>query len=384
MQIAHIGICYIVPREPGAGARLASRKYRGARSRPRRTSANLGVTVPYHLPDEFVSSHEFCFFLHDQMVNLLIEGEKAQVFDNTINFETETEASEFGALSGEDLLDWLRSSGREADSNLFLKKQVTAALLSDFLHFVYEGLKCSEKKKLTVALALFRKPFRENLFYLEWLLADEAGFLARFEGGGRNRFEFPERKRREPMIETIRAAAEKTHYGSWHDPQSMYELRYDKSRFGLDAYWNMAAHLHTDHPGIETEPGNFNFVFSTDDDIHAQWKAIYSVIPVLLFHSLQLVQTIIHSFAIPADDSWILDQMRTDIGLSFWLIDHASADEWEGLRAALVEHYEEINLVCSGCGAGIALDEPNLRSLYGRLEARCRACGQVLSLGADT
>lgn len=340
--------------------------------------------MPYHLPSEFASSHDFCFFLHDQMVNIIKNGEEARIFHNTIQFETEKEAREFGALKGEDLLDWLRATGRSADADVFLKKQLIAALLSDYLHFVYEGLKCSEKKMLSVAFALFRKPFRENLKYMEWLLADEPGFLQRFEKGGRRRFEFPAETRQEDTVEIIRRAAEKTRYGTWHDPESMYELRYDKSRFGLDAYWNMATHLHIDHQHIETEAGNFNFVFSNDDDTHAQWETLYSVVPVILFHSLQVVEAIVHSFARLADDSWMIDQMRTDIGLSFWLVDHAEADEWDGLREALLGNYKEVEIVCSSCQGGIRFDEPNLRGLYERTAVTCRICGHVECLDADT
>ena len=37
-------------------------------------------------------------------------------------------------------------------------------------------MKALEKRKFTVALALLRKPFKENLFLAAWACADEEGF----------------------------------------------------------------------------------------------------------------------------------------------------------------------------------------------------------------
>jgi hypothetical protein len=45
---------------------------------------------------------------------------------------------------------------------------------------LFEALSCSRKEKLAVTFALLRKPLRENLLYLEWLLADPEELLTRF------------------------------------------------------------------------------------------------------------------------------------------------------------------------------------------------------------
>jgi hypothetical protein len=45
------------------------------------------------------------------------------------------------------------------------------------LNFVYESLSTIEKGKITVSLALLRKPFRDNLLYLEWLLGSSGEFI---------------------------------------------------------------------------------------------------------------------------------------------------------------------------------------------------------------
>jgi hypothetical protein len=54
------------------------------------------------------------------------------------------------------------------------------ALTSDFLHHVYEGLWCLEKRKIVVAFNVLRKPLKDNLTYLCWMLADPEDFYATY------------------------------------------------------------------------------------------------------------------------------------------------------------------------------------------------------------
>ena len=62
-------------------------------------------------------------------------------------------------------------------------RHLVIALLADFCHFVYEALRCIPRK-LTVTYNLLRKPLRDNLLYLEWMLADRNDFMNRFRQGG--------------------------------------------------------------------------------------------------------------------------------------------------------------------------------------------------------
>ena len=131
-----------------------------------------------NLPEQFRFSHNFVLFLHDQLVSTWKEGEKADIF----SVQVVANAPIQEGLGGDELFKWMTENGHRDEIKEMYYKQLTSALLRDFLNFLYEALRCSAKGKLTVAYALLRKPLKENLLYLEWLLADPEDMLTVFEG----------------------------------------------------------------------------------------------------------------------------------------------------------------------------------------------------------
>lgn len=135
------------------------------------------------LPPEYWAAHEFCFFLHDKMLELLIEYEAhgvqnivAEAFRKII-VETGRE-NEFEDVN---LLVYMKENSLVEPYKHYIVSHVVLALTADMLHFLYEALSCFEKRKFSVAFSLLRKPLKEHLFFLSWLLADEDDFISRFE-----------------------------------------------------------------------------------------------------------------------------------------------------------------------------------------------------------
>lgn len=64
-----------------------------------------------HLPEEFRFSHNFCFFLHDQLVETLKAGEKAGIFDVQLAGEHPIPET----LEGEHLFEWLTNTSRKPE-----------------------------------------------------------------------------------------------------------------------------------------------------------------------------------------------------------------------------------------------------------------------------
>jgi len=139
------------------------------------------------IPMKYRNAHEFSFFLHDRLVDLLGEFE-SKGFHNIVENSI---CTEFGGrekvFEGMDILGFLK---KKASLNPLYMQHVNShlvlALTSDMLHFLYESLTCFEKRKFTVGFALLRKPLKENLLFLSWLLADQNDFITRFEA---NNFE---------------------------------------------------------------------------------------------------------------------------------------------------------------------------------------------------
>jgi len=122
------------------------------------------------LPKYLVPSHNLYFLNHDILVKLLCAWEEAGISLQKFTFYDDNDRQEFNCAN--DVFDWLENTGRESERSEFLKKVVFPALLSDFLHFIYEALVNSRKAKLNVTYALLRKPIQENLFLLEIIATD--------------------------------------------------------------------------------------------------------------------------------------------------------------------------------------------------------------------
>lgn len=330
-----------------------------------------------HLPQEFHFSHNFCFFLHDQLVAALKAGEEAKIFDAELVSDREVPAD----LKGEALFKWLSDNGHRSVILDMYYRQITAALLADMLHFLYESLRCSAKGKLTVSFALLRKPLKENLFYLEWLLADPDDMLSAFED------EKPSAKSIKLLSdvrkkEVIRLAVEKTSMGHWLDPEMIYDLRYNK-RFnaGFEDLFQKANHLVTSFKALETEPANFNFVFSNDQAHYSQWDGLYSYLPLLLLHTVEVVEALLKTFA-KRQEGIDLTQIRNAIGFAYWIDSgphkHLGTDALRDMRSALLSE----ELPCPSCDTQIFSSEESMITLYNENTVCCSKCGWSFDLNA--
>lgn len=247
------------------------------------------------IPKELRFSHKFAFLIHDLLAQNIAEGEKAKVFDTTFKFDSQKTARKIQKMSSEELWSWLAQNDKVAHYEV-IYKHIFVALLSDFCHFVYEGLKCSEKGKLTVSYALFRKPFKDNLLILEWLLADPSDFMDKFYNEDSKIYN-PQKLSPERKKEIIEKAIKETKLNLF-DAEFIYDLRYNRSLpFSFSSTWDKANHLITSFEKIKTEKQNINFVFLSDESQYGKWYGIYSLLPVLLYHSFSIVECLFSTIA---------------------------------------------------------------------------------------
>lgn len=334
-----------------------------------------------HLPEEFEFSHWYAFFLHDQLVETLKSAEKAEVFNSIIEFKHESHKQAIEGLSGEEFISWLEENGYKEEVLVLYYKQLCAALLSDFLHFIYESLKCSKKGKLTVAYALLRKPLKENLFYMEWLLARPGDFLKRFEEENPHRFKLPhaDETSESDHIAIIREAAENTKTGLWMNPEFIHELRFKKnSPISLEPLWQKANHLVTTFKYMETEECNLNFVFSGPDAHYSQWSGYYQFVPILLFHAVEVVEALLKRFARRGDEETDLVPLRTIAGMMLYL----ENPPWESDMTEAISNFgatlEEAGLNCPKCGSEFKFHHRNISLFYDSGSLVCEhGCGEI-------
>lgn len=140
------------------------------------------------LPPEARLAHEYCFFLHDEMVRLLVEYEEAEAHVVEFKFSSAKERKQFHALSKTtDPLSVLRAVGRDSEARRVLMNTIVMAMVSDCAQHIYEALRCFEKGKIVPGFNLLRKPLLDHLVYFTWMLADEDAFHNEFTSGDPNR-----------------------------------------------------------------------------------------------------------------------------------------------------------------------------------------------------
>jgi len=244
-------------------------------------------------PSYLEQAHDLCFLNHDILVELLRSGEKNKIFHQNINFRSKDDQELLE--KSDNIFEWFEITGRKLEYVETIRRSVFQALLSDFLHFIYESLSCSKKEKLTVSYALLRKPIQENLLLLEIMAIDIHDFSnkltenplalrAKNYGGIEGHT-----KRIQSVLEILGEERFNAAY--------LAQLRYQKSEDGFDGICNKSMHLFTEHKKIKTENMNINQIFSGTDSKKTQWYFLYSRLPYILFYARSLIEYICGTFS---------------------------------------------------------------------------------------
>lgn len=330
------------------------------------------------LPHEFWASHDLTLELYGPLQHFLAAGEEQGIFLYEFQFRDPGHAAAIEGLEGEALWQCFEDNGYPDVLKEAAFRYTVAGVLADLLTFVYEGLQASAKGKLAVAYTSFRKPIRDDLFILEWLLADRAGYLEKF-------FRDPKeidvsRMTKDQRIEIIGKAQDRTPYGRALPPEFLPELRFDKdAAHGFDGIRNRAIHIATDHNKYRTEAGNLNFVFSGDEDRQEQWAYLYHALPVILFHAVGVVESLMATFAPDFQAEDTLTSIRRTLRYLLWVGD---LDKDESLQCAATGMEDLLagqSVQCTSCGTAFDFDTEGVRAFVERGELRCPGCGLVAS-----
>ncbi len=135
------------------------------------------------MPKHLRIAHEYCYFLHDGCARLLREYEVEKAGHIEVKLKGKEEGKAFTKLAKSSPIEALRRLGYANEAKRLILNQLTMALTSDFLHHVFEGLRCFERRKIVVAFNVLRKPLKDNLAYLSWIVADANDFYKSFTNG---------------------------------------------------------------------------------------------------------------------------------------------------------------------------------------------------------
>jgi len=304
------------------------------------------------------SSHNYCFFVHDLLVQIIKEGEKNNEFSIEIQLE-EKEKKEIEKLSCNEFTEWLRNH-HDGELYFLYYKQIFVALLTEYCQFLYTALYCSEKGQLSVTYALLRKPLKDNLLYLEWLVSDPKKFLTLFcSEDSCQKIEIKNVDKKTIIENAVRKIPFKI-----FSPDFLYDIRYNKKiNFGFEELFEKANHIVTSYKFIETEIENLNFVFSTKDDKETQWNRLYVLLPGLLFYTYEICLTLYKDMA---TKTTINPELFKTSSIGFIISSEADKE----YKQDTTGHF----LRCANCKKNMKLTITRKKSLRKNLWIKCK-CG---------
>jgi hypothetical protein len=180
-------------------------------------------------------------------------------------------------------LNFWNKSGRTDVAQRIVVNQTVIPLFSDMLHFIYEALTCLERRKITVAFALLRKPLKYNLWFATWLWADEDDFYARMKSSPADDMDdqkIPAERRKELLNTAVQSFGD----GTGLDGDVLYQIIFERGNaVGLAPYFDMAAHLVTTNKKIRTDRLNLNFIFKNPGDTDVYENIYYPLANVLMY-----------------------------------------------------------------------------------------------------
>jgi len=330
------------------------------------------------LPTQYRFAHEYAFALHDELASFVRRIERERLTSVELTLRPEHSLAQVSRLAGEELFDWLEAHDYPEIVGQMAFRACIHALLGDSCHYLYEALRCSEKAKLTVSFTLLRKPLRENLLYLEYLLYDPNKFLRAFWDHGPQHVAVETllgRRGKVPII--ISGAVARTLHPKLFDPAFLFQLRYDPAQhYSYDALWTKAVHLVTNKKGAATESKNLNFIFSDQEARLDQWRHLYATLPLLLFYMVDVATSLLVFMGAndPISPELLL---KRDLGFILWGRDPARASEGKPRPRQAPMAFE-----CSKCRCPIPWDWSRYRAAFEGHGLRCTRCGRSWPLAA--
>lgn len=325
------------------------------------------------LPWQFRFPHRFSQGLHDRLIDIVHHLRDDRLREITIHFRSEADAAEFAALEDDAITQWLEDREYGDVIGEVLLRQFVSGLIEDFVQFVYEALGASARGKPVVAYALLRKPLRDNLTQLEWLIAEPNGFLQAFYSLKVNKFE-PQTRERTLVLPRIAKVVELLPSGVSFDPEFLYDVRFGKStRWGFYEVWNRALHLITSQ--IDSgESRRVNLWFSHEVTRREDWDRIYSLLPFILFYTVEICEVLVAYVTKALMPDWEVARLQRGIGFVLWGI---ARRRMKGELPARSEKMIDgaLQIPCPSCGS-LYETELELERLYMGKLVRCRTCGE--------
>lgn len=302
-----------------------------------------------YIPKESIEKHNFCLYMYDIYVSLLFKSK-----DDYIN------------------------NIQCVDENLNLKRKIFMSLLEDFLNFTLEALKSSEKGKLNVSFSLLRKPFKDNLLYLEWLVSDSDELLSYVVKGEINSYEVGKMRKAnkiKPILNEVMLINPYNKAFENTEDDFIYNLRYNyNSPIGMELRWNSSNHLITQAPQIRTK--TFNHIFSTSTDAIASWNYLYTKLPILFLYTLGVLLVAYEKLF---EEITEITKVFNDV-LILSKLTHITNQPNSDLIMDYINYLKNVSYVCDNCNYRTDLNGDVIRGFLENNTIKCTKCEKKLDM----
>lgn len=233
------------------------------------------------IPPKYWKAHEFCFFLHDSILNALVEYEQSGVH-NWVRDAFEKAAKDYPIDADFDFLIFMKKQNLSTPYKHHLLSHLVFGLVSDMLNFLYESFGAFEKRKFAVGWSLLRKPLKENLLFLSWILANEDEFIEKFES---HNYRTLNNIKKEKQIEIFNVAIKKIPNSTAFDGELLWNHIYSKNHSaGFESTWQRATHLVTSQGDLlKTEDYTINLIFENPCSDH-YYELLYGRLPYVMIY----------------------------------------------------------------------------------------------------
>ena len=339
------------------------------------------------LPEEYWGKQDYLLYAYDVLADMLLQADSKKL--SNISFKCKDIKLAKSFKQSEDILEWLDENGYHDESLKFFSSHVFFLLLRDFCYYIYESIDCAQRAKVTVAYTLLRKPLRDNLLYMEWLLSDAEEFYQKLLYGSIEDYDVSNKNifNMERIKEIIKKASMKSYMGEAVNYLDLvYTFRFNaEDKIGLQSIWNQSIHLVTQDPKYKTEKSNLNFIFADKEIWDDYWNYYYIAVPPIMAYALDICEALFLNTTEVDLPNLLLNQCVRHAKYSDTLPDIDSSETLKKtFKNMLYEFYEIIKtsdvgfgFKCSKCKKYIILTLDVLNQMVNTWFIRCPFCHET-------
>ncbi|MBB6326963.1 hypothetical protein FHS59_002591 [Algoriphagus iocasae] len=332
------------------------------------------------LPEDFHYINNICAILYDQIVDVYRYSDYEKFTTQKIDFSGKFSKEDLEDIKSEDdLVKFLLDNNLRRELNDTITKKICSAVISDFSNFVYEAISSAQKCKTTVAFALLRKPFTDELTILERLLVDPNGFIENFYIEGDISKYDPSSDRGKNKIDHFKLiddCKKKMKYNLLIFSSLVYDIRYDKSFKGaIQELTNKSIHVVTNHRHYQTEAKDLNFIFDAVSNVDQYLHAFYTNCYYLLLYSASVIDELYFRYLTDHEHKTLRKSKALRRLISMVLVRDFREDESNiNILEIILSIFEKNKITCSRCNFEFTPTGTDLEYYFFEENIKCPQC----------